>query len=180
MGRQSILFLVLSLAGTTVSSAADLDLMVLKKNTQVFEGIVHQILKHNFPSPFALTAEPEGSYLEGYGVVFFFHLNINRQGIRTPFGLIPSNEEKRSKEEQLKILKDSMIRCLADHGNTFKQLSGQQRISINAHVEDRNELDSASKTTVVVISTSKENVDLFTTEKMSFEKFKEQTSVIEY
>ena len=44
MGRQSILFLVLSLAGTTVFSATDLDLMVLKKNTQVFEGIVHENL----------------------------------------------------------------------------------------------------------------------------------------
>lgn len=180
MGRQSILLLVLSLAGTTVFSAPDLDLAVLKKNTQVFEGIVHQILKHNFPGPFALTAEPEGSYLEGYGVVFFFHLNINRQGIRTPFGLIPSNEEKRSKKEQLKILKDSMIRCLADHGSTFKQLSGQQRISINAYVEDRNERQSNEKRTVLVISASKESVNLFTTDEMSFEKFKEQTSVIEY
>ncbi len=180
MGRQSILFLVLSLAGTTVSSAADLDLMVLKKNTQVFEGIVHEILKHDFPSRFAITAGPEGSYLEGYGVVIFFHLNINRLGIRTPFGLIPSNEEQRPKEEQLKILKDSMIRCLADHGNTFKQLSGQQRISINAYVEDRKEPQSTEKRTVLVISASKESVNLFVTQKISFEKFRQQANVIEY
>ena len=180
MGRQSILFLVLSLAGTTVFSEPDLDLEVLKKNIQVFEGIVHQILKHNFPSPFALTAEPEGSYLEGYGVVIFFHLNINRPQIRTPFGLMPSATEKRPKEEQLKILKDSMIRCLADHGSTFKQLSGQQRISINAYVEDRNERQSNEKRTVLVTSASKESVHLFVTQKISFEKFKEQTSVIEY
>ena len=180
MERRSLLPLVLFLAGTAVVSAAGPDLALLKKNTQVFESIVHEILKQNFPNPFALTVKPEGSFLEGYGIVVFFHLNINRAQIRTPFGMVPARGKELPKEEQLGILKDSMIRCLADHGSTFKQLSDQHRISISAYVEDRNELDSASKTTVVVISTSKESVDLFTTEKMSFEKFKEQTSVIEY
>ena len=180
MERRSLLPWVLFLAGTAVVSAASPDLTALKKNTQVFEGIVHEILKHNFPGRFAITAGPEGSYLEGYGVVIFFHLNINRPQIRTPFGLVPARGKRLPKEEQLRILKDSMIRCLADHGNTFKQLSGQQRISINAYVEDRNERQSNEKRTVLVISASKESVHLFVTQKISFEQFKQQTSVIEY
>ncbi|MFB3068161.1 MAG: hypothetical protein ACE1ZI_02725, partial [Acidobacteriota bacterium] len=89
-------------------------------------------------------------------------------------------EEQLSKAEQLRVLKDAMVRGLADYGAAFKQLTPQNRLSISAHVEDRNELDSTKKTTVVVISTFKEDLDLLTTEKISFEQFKQRISILEY
>ncbi|MDA2935453.1 hypothetical protein MYX82_14110 [Acidobacteria bacterium AH-259-D05] len=168
------------LVSTTAFAAGNLDLPLLKRNTKIFEGIVNEILKQNFPNPFAVTGAAEGSYLQDYGVVVTFHLNINRATIRTPFGLVGSSKETRPKKEQLRILKDSMVRCLADYGATFKQLTGENSISISAHVEDRNELDSTKNTTIVVISTSKQDVDLLTTGKISFDQFEERVRVVEY
>ncbi|MDA2923684.1 hypothetical protein MYX65_03335 [Acidobacteria bacterium AH-259-L09] len=179
MWRSCCLLTVLLLAATAALAGENPDLVLLKKNTEIFERIVSEILKQNFPNPFALTGEPEGTYLRGYGVVVSFHLNINRSRIRTPFGEIPGRVE-RPKEEQLRILKDSMLRCLADYGATFKQLTGPNRISISVHVEDRNELDPTKKTTVMVISASQEDVDLFTTKKISLEEFKDKVDVVEY
>ncbi len=177
--RASILF-VLLLSGTA-AFAVDLDMELLKKNTQIFERIVGEILTQNFPNPFALTGQAEGSYVQGYGVVVSFHLNINRSRIRTPFGEIPARTEgPRSNAEQLNVLRESMVRCLADYGTAFKQLEAGDRISINAHVEDRNELDATKKTTVVVISTSKEDLDLLTTEKITFEQFEDRIRVLQY
>ncbi len=181
MGYRVSVLLILLLSATTALAGPDLDLELLKKNTQIFERIVGEILTQNFPNPFAVTGEAEGFYLQDYGVVVSFHLNINRSRIRTPFGEIPARtEEQLSKAEQLRVLKDAMVRCLADYGAAFKQLTPQDRLSISAHVEDRNELDSTKKTTVVVISTFKEDLDLLTTEKISFEQFEQRISVLEY
>lgn len=172
---------VLLLSGSSAFAVLDLDLGVLKKNTQIFERIVGEILTQTFPNPFALTGEAEGSYVQGYGVVVSFHLNINRSRIRTPFGEIPARTEgPRSNAQQLNALRESMVRCLADYGMAFKQLEAEERISINAHVEDRNELDATKKTTIVVISTSKRDLDLLTTEKISFEQFEDRIRVLQY
>ncbi len=172
---------VLLLTGSTALAVPDLDLGQLKKNTQIFERIVGEILTQTFPNPFALTGQVEGSYVQGYGVVVSFHLNINRSRIRTPFGEIPARTEgPRSNAEQLNVLRESMVRCLADYGSAFKQLEAEERISINAHVEDRNELDATKKTTIVVISTSKQDLDLLTTEKISFEQFEDRIRVLQY
>lgn len=179
MWRSCCLLTVLLLAATAALAGENPDLVLLRKNTEIFERIVSEILKQNFPNPFALTGEPEGAYLQGYGVVVSFHLNINRSRIRTPFGEIPGGVE-RPKEEQLRILKDSMLRCLADYGVTFKQLTGPNRISISVHVEDRNELDPMKKTTVMVISAFQEDVELLATKKISLEEFKDKVDVVEY
>ncbi len=181
MGYRISVLLVLLLTGTTALASPDLNLELLKKNTRIFERIVGEILIQNFPNPFAVTGEAEGSYLEGYGVVVSFHLNINRSRIRTPFGEIPARTEGQlSKAEQLRVLKDAMVRCLADFGASFKQLTAQDRLSISAHVEDRNELDASKQTTILVISSSKPDLDLLTTEKISFEQFEQRISVLEY
>ena len=182
MQRRSVLsiFLLFFLAGTTTFAAGNLDLPLLKRSTRIFEGIVNEVVKQNFPNPFALTGAAEASYLQEYGIVVSLHLNINRATIRTPFGLMPTQQEERSKEEQLRILKDSMVRCLADYGDTFKQLSGGHFIAITAHVEDRNELDPTRNITIVIISASKENVDSLTMGRISSEQFQERVRITEY
>ena len=169
------------LSPPTLWAAGGLDLALLKKNTQIFETIVGEVLRQNFPSPFAVTGEPEGAYLAGYGVVLSFHLNVNRSRIRTPFGEIPAPVQgQRPKDEQLRLLKESMVRCLADYGSTFKQLDESHRISISVHVEDRNELDPVKRTVIMVISASQRDVDLLATKRISLDDFQDKIHLVEY
>ena len=176
----SIFLLIFGLAGTTILAAENFDLPMLKRNTRIFEGIVNEVVKQDFPNPFAVTGGAEASYLQEFGIVVSLHLNINRSTIRTPFGLVSTQQEERSKEEQLRTLKDSMVRCLADYGGTFKQLNSGHFIAIAAHVEDRNELDSTRNTTIVIISASKENVDSLTMGRISSQQFQERVRITEY
>ncbi|MCZ6486344.1 MAG: hypothetical protein O6826_11675, partial [Acidobacteria bacterium] len=67
MGYRISVLLVLLLTGTTAFAGPDINLELLKKNTRIFERIVSEIISQNFPNPFAVTGEAEGSYLEGYG-----------------------------------------------------------------------------------------------------------------
>ena len=177
----SIFLLFFCVAGTTTFGAEAFDLAMLKRNTRIFEGIVNEVVKQDFPNPFAVTGGAEASYLQEFGIVVSLHLNINRATIRTPFGLVSTQQqEERSKEEQLRTLKDSMVRCLADYGGTFKQLTSGHFIAITAHVEDRNELDSSRNTTIVIISASKENVDSLTVGRISSQQFQERVRITEY
>ena len=174
--------LTIFLSGTTAFTQKNLNVAMLKTDTQIFESIVHQILKQNFNHPFAIQGAPEGAYLQGYGVVFSFHLSINRSKIRTPWGDVPAPKVvgQRGKEEQIGLVKSIMTKCLADHGDSIKQLGGHDRISIAAQVEDRNELNPLKKKTVIVLSASMDDIDLFAMKKISFESFSKRVAVLEY
>lgn len=178
----SLALWILLFGGPTSSPANGLDLSLLKRDTQVFERIVSEVVKQNFTHPFAFPAEPEGVYLNGYGVVVSFHLNINRSFIRTPFGdkRIRGMEETRSTEEQIQILRTALISCLADYGITFKQLTGEDRIAVSAHVEDRNELDPSKNRTIVLLSVSKSDVERYARKEISLEEFKRRVESVLY
>ncbi len=159
-----------------------LNLELVRRDTQVFESIMNEVLEQNFTTPFAISASPKGTYLQDYGIIFSFQLNINRGTIRLPYGEFKATKAiaRRSKEEQILLLNETMIRCMADYGNTIKQLGGQDRISISAHVQDRNELDRSRDTVVVVFTVSRDDIDLFALKKISFRDFKDRVSVVKY
>ncbi len=170
-----------------------LNMLSLKRDTQVFERVIDERLRQAFSSPFALTSDPHAAYLQGYGVVVSFQLNINRATIRTPFGEVEAPQIYRGangtpasayvagkRDEQLKRVREILIECLEDYSRAIKQLSAHDRISISAHIEDRNELDPERKRIVLVVSTSRDDVDLLTLDKISREKFLERLLVLEY
>jgi hypothetical protein len=179
--RLLILVLLCAVFGQA-SAQQSHNLVLLKKDTQILERIVHEILKQNFPDPFALTAEPRGAYLQGYGVTLSFQLNINRAKIRTLFGEMtaPKSMGQKTKDQQLHLLKDIMIQCLADYGLTVKQLAPHDRITIQAHVQDRNELDPAKNNTVIVLTASKDDINLLATRRLTDDQFKERVHILEY
>jgi hypothetical protein len=175
-------FVVFLLGTGTAIGQQNLNLEMLKRDTQIFENIVAEVLKQNFTHPFAIQSGPLAAYLQGYGVSVSFHLRINRLKIRTPFGEVddPTGGSSRSKSEQLQTVKDSMIRVLADYGNAIKQISGHDKISISAHVEDRYELDPARNQTVMVFTVTKDNIDLYNMKRIPFETFRERVMIAEY
>ncbi len=176
-----ILLTILSATGMAYGQKS-LNQALLKREAQIFEDIVHNVLKQNFTNPFAISNAPRGTYLQGYGVVFFFHLNLNRGKIRTPFGEIdtPRRMKNRSKGEQIRLVKETMIGCLADYGGTIKQLGRQDSISISAHLEDRSELDPTKSTTVLVLTASKIDVDLVAMRKIPLKTFKDRVHILQY
>ncbi len=165
---------------------AGIDIDQFKQETEIFEGIVKQILLQNFTDPFAITADPKGAYLEGYGLALGFHVSVNRARIRVPSIFSDSNPTrtapagKRTKAAQIQLIKRIMVQCLADYGNTVKHLAAHDKISITAHVEDRNELDPAKSTTVIVLTVSKDDLDQLSTKKITPEIFRERVRILEY
>ncbi len=154
----------------------------IKKESRIFERIIGEVLRQNFDNPFALAAEPQAAYLPDYGIVVSFHLKINRGTIRAFYGPIinPVTSSPQTTSEQLETVRETTIQALADYGNTIKDLPPGQQISICAHVEDRNELDTTKSRTDIIISVVKEDVDLYTTRKIDYDEFKRRVRLVEY
>jgi hypothetical protein len=161
-----------------------MDLKSLKGDTLVFQRILDERLKQGFSDPFAVTGQPQAAYLQGYGIVVSYHLNINRYVVRTPFGEVEAQKggtfARMNREHQLETVKDISLGCLADYSPAIKQLGAHDRISVSAHVEDRNELDPAKRTTVVIVTALKDDVDLLAMRKISDEDFRKRVTVVEY
>ena len=192
--RWVVLMCLLS-SGTGLAQQS-LRLDLLKRDTQIFESIVRGVLKQSFADPFAVAAEPRGAYLQGYGVVFTFQITVGRTKIRTPFGDIDprqlrgaagnqrgggkSGKATSRVRDQLGVMKESMIQTLQDYGSTIKQLGGHDHISITAYVKDRSVLDEMKSSKVLVLTATKDDVDLVAMKKISPESFKGRVHIVEY
>ncbi len=181
-----VFVLLASLPSGAALGEQKLNTASLKRNTQIFRGAVKVVLKENFPHRFALEAEPLATYLQGYGIVVSFELFINRPDIPTPFSReVGSKEAKaaqphRSKEEQIDLVRQKMIACLADYGSAFKQLSSHDRIAISAHIEDRAEIDEAKRRSVMVLSASVDDIQLLAMRRITSDQFQERVHVLRY
>lgn len=183
--RQFLGMLLLPLLMTTAGWAqSGLNLSTLKGDTLVFERILDERLKLGFSNPFAITDNPQAAYLQGYGVVISFHLNINRYTVRTPFGEVQPPIEgaytREKREEQLERVKNIAVQCLADYSAAIKQLSAHDHVSISAHVEDRNELDPVKRRTILIVTVKRDDVDLLAMRKITPKVFRERVSILEY
>ncbi len=179
--------LTLLLAASALGAQNAMDMSMLKQDTQVFERILDEKLRQSFSHPYAVTGGPQASYLQGYGLVISFHLNVNRARVRTPFGEMevsgrttPSDLESRSRDEQLRRVREVIVESLLQYAAAIQQLNAHDRVSISAHIEDRNELDPMRRKTVLVVTASRDDVDLVSMRRISSRQFRERVHVLEY
>lgn len=182
-----IVLLAVTVFHLTLSPIAGMDrekLQQVKRDTELFSTILEEVLKQHFDNPFALSVEPQGSYLEGYGLSISFLLRINRGSIRGIYGAINYPESNRnqelSKEEKLELVKKITCRTLVDYGGTIKGLEDDQRVSISAHIEDRNEWNREAKMTIIVVSGLKKEINRLSKGDFSDQELRRQLTILEY
>ena len=187
MKRLMLLILSMILLQGQLFSAEAVDLQRLrqvKRDTELFSKILGEVLKHSFENPFAMGADPQGSYLEGYGISISFLLRINRGSIRGIYGEPRYRQNNRNdgltKKEKLELVKKITSRTLVDYGGTIRGLNDVERISICAHIEDRNEWDSDKKMTVIVVSGSREEIIEMSKADLSDDDLLRQLNTLEY
>ncbi len=182
MRNTLLVFFAICVLESPALGQARLNFTDLKQDTHVFEKIVDERIKLNFTNPFAMTANSQASYMQGYGVVVTFHLRIDRAKIRLPFDEMDAPNKLNSKEVEKKIRKvrEILIECLSTHADSIKQLGAHDKISISAHIEDRNELDPIRRIRVLVVTTTKDNADLLAMRQITPGEFRERLHVLNY
>ncbi|HSR67683.1 MAG TPA: hypothetical protein VLU25_07055 [Acidobacteriota bacterium] len=175
-----ILVLTLLLAATGVAQQS-MNMTAFKQEARIFERVVSEVLRQDFTHPFALETEPLTTYVSGYGVVVTFHLKINRptfQGVSS--GTQAGEAEKRGTEEQIRLVEQRMMECLADFGRSLRQLNSNEHITISAHIEDRGTLNPRAQRTVLTLSALKDDIDYLSANRISPEEFRGKVRVLRY
>jgi len=156
----------------------------VKRDTALFSKIVGEVLKQRFENPFALSVDPQGSYLPGYGISVSFLLRINRGSIRGIYGEVSPRESTRdagmSRNEKVALVKKLTARTLVDYGGTIRGLDSDEKVAISAHIEDRSEWDPARKTTIVVVSGTKGEIDQLSRDSLPDEELLTRLTILEY
>ncbi len=182
--RNFRVFLMLWLvSGLPAWGQSSLNFATLKNDTEVFERIIDARLKQVFSNPFVISGSPQASYLQGYGVVVTFELNIHRSTIRTPFGEMVAPQQTgtaRPRDAQIAQVQDIMIQCLSEHSKFIKQLNAHDQISLSARIEDRNELDPVKRRTLLVITSTRDDVELLAMQKITEEEFRGRMHILRY
>lgn len=179
-----VLLVTISISGVFgfAQNSEDETLKQIKRDSRVFENIINEVLRENFDNPFAIAAEPRAAFLKGYGLTVTFQVKVNRGSIRGPWGEIdnPWTKQSTTKEDQISVIKKTMIQALADYGNTVKYLTRGDRITICAHIEDLNELDKTKARTVLLLSALRSNIQKYVTTQLTFEQFSQTLDILEY
>jgi len=154
------------LASATAGQAAgggsqDVDYNQARREIQGFEAAVDNTIGSTFGNPFALVQKTKGVYLQGYGVMFDFLINIHRAVITTPFGQVRRDREINPAEKRRRIgeLKDKLVRLLTEKADTLRQMRKEDSVTIVAFLEDSNFPDEESQTKTIVLRAFKRDLD---------------------
>jgi len=179
-----ILFLFLHPLGAQSrrgTAAPDPNLTELKKESEIFENIINTALRQAVPHPMFIAGKARGSYLEGYGMTFTMTINLNRKLILFP----KKNNENpaRSEEEEIHTflarIRHKLSTVLGLYGDTLKQLTDDDHISLVVHVLSRSVLTNENYTRVMVMTTTKNTIAEYRREATAKE-FYSKVRYVEY
>ena len=176
--------LCVALLGATSLTAGKTgpELTAVKQNIQIFEGILTTVLAQNFPDPFAVLEKPKGVYLEGFGTVFSFEIDIatvKRPNLFSPTRPTPE-EEKKAIAERLPKLKELMVKTLAEHADSMESLGPDSQVAIAAQLFNSGFLSQPLELKTILIRTTKRNVTDFKAGRLNYEDLKKKIEMVQY
>jgi hypothetical protein len=121
------------------SSQETLDFAHIKRDLAVFQGVLDTTLKQSLPGPFQILGSSRGTYLPDYGAVFSLEANVYQIRRLSPFDMRPHTEkELKDAHDQMttriELVKELIVRAMAEHGSTFRQLGPDENLTVIAHL----------------------------------------------
>jgi hypothetical protein len=165
------------------TTEAKVDYAAVHQGILSFEAVINNTINSTFSSsPFAIVQKPKGVYLEGYGLLFAFLINIHTAVINTPFGAVPRGDTTTPelKQKRIEELKEKLIRMLQDNSDIFRQLPKEDWVTIVAYVEDRNIPDEPNANKTVVLSSLKRDLDELGHRSDRLKEFRLRMKIVEY
>jgi hypothetical protein len=185
-GLLVLIGLIAGSAGAPGLRAADspaVDVVQLKRECELFENILNTSLRQNIANPLFIAEKVRGAYLEGYGVTFTFTVNLSRSLILFPNSARTGQANSGSEPDLNKTIQ-TLRRCAADvlsqYGAGFRQLPPHHKICIISHVLTRSVDPNTQSGHVLVVTTTRNDVEQFQKARINAEEFKKRISYLEY
>jgi len=171
-----------SVRGPQDTADFKVDYSVARREIQNVEGVIDKEISTTFSNPFALVQKTKGVYLQGYGVLFNFLVNIHRAVIETPFGVVRRDKEinPEQKKRRIEELKEKLVRVLLDQGDNLKQVRKDESVTIVAFFEDRNFPDEENQNKTIILRAFKRDLDEMARKENRLKEFKQRMEIVEY
>jgi hypothetical protein len=150
MIRQTIQFSLLILCSAAMSPIqaqsvapeapqGTLDFAHIRRDLAVFQGVLDTTLKTSLPGPFQILGSSKGTYLPDYGVVFSLEANVYQIRRLSPFDMKPHTQKELNDAydqmmTRIELVKELIIRAMAEHGSTLRQLGPDENLTVIAHL----------------------------------------------
>jgi len=157
--------MTLALLAPAPSRAQTHDYTAIKREMEIFEGVLNTALKQRYQERFMLLQPAKGSYLESYGVVFTLETNLSTLRYLTPFtpGPYTDKEIKDARTEKTARTKEveTMVKgLLRDHGAGLNSLKPDDNVAVVVHLFNVNE--HRGMPTQLIIQGKKQALDKMT------------------
>jgi hypothetical protein len=134
--------LVSPMQAQSVASGAPqgaLDLAHIRRDLAVFQGVLDTTLKQSLPGPFQILGSSKGTYLPDYGVVFSLEANVYQIRRLSPFDMKPHTQKELNDAydqmmTRIELVKELIIRAMAEHGSTLRQLGPDENLTVITHL----------------------------------------------
>jgi hypothetical protein len=129
---------LLSLGGTVArAQKTKSDLEELKKQIELFETVLNEILTQAFGGPYDTLEPPRGAFLPGYGAVFTLQVNLSPFRNIGPFNPTPTAKtEAAEREEEIRRrekAKGVAEQVLTNFGQVLSQLPDGESVAVIVH-----------------------------------------------
>jgi hypothetical protein len=116
-----------------------LDFVHIKRDLAVFQGVLDSTLKTSLPGPFQILGSSKGTYLPDYGVVFSLEANVYQIRRLSPFDMKPHTQKELNEAydqmmTRIELVKELIIRAMAGHGSTLRQLGPDENLTVITHL----------------------------------------------
>ena len=116
-----------------------LDFAHIRRDLAVFQGVLDATLKQSLPGPFQILGSSKGTYLPDYGVVFSLEANVYQIRRLSPFDMKPHTQKELNDAydqmmTRIELVKELIIRAMAEHGSTLRQLGPDENLTVITHL----------------------------------------------
>jgi hypothetical protein len=115
------------------------DYSAIKKDLDVFQGVIDTTVRQNLPGPFPILGSTKGTYLPEYGALFDLEVNLYQIRRLSPFDATPHTEKEltdsyNSMMKRLESLKQELVKVLCSHGASLQQVKSSDNLAVVVHV----------------------------------------------
>jgi hypothetical protein len=169
--------------GPQEGAEGKVDYNTARREIAGLEAAINTVIGSTFTGPFALVYKPKGVYLQGYGVMFDFLVNIHRAVLNTPFGEFRDPQKEitvEQKKRRIEELKEKLVRLLLERGDTLRQLRRDESVTIVAFVEDRNFPGDDTQNKTIVLRAFKRDLDELARKENASKELTRRMEIVEY
>lgn len=182
----AILLIFLLSAGSLAADQtnAPVDLRQLKRDINLFAGVLDTTMRESLTEPFGLLEATKGAYLPSFGLVFNLELNLVQLRQRSLFDVRPLSKEEldqafKQKKQRIARLEESLSRVLADYASNI-ELPASDRLAVVVYLFKYPEEDPEAFPSRLVAQASRQDLIDYKSGKLSYSDFAKRVEIVKF